>query len=68
MPPKRKGNELCLSDRVKLLDASKTKSQRDLAKRFSISLGTVNKILKEKDETMKRFFDGENKDSKRKKL
>ena len=40
--PKKK--QLCLEQRVRLLDDSKTKSQRELARAYGISLGTVNTI------------------------
>lgn len=63
MPPKRK--ELTLSERVRLLDESKTKSQRTLAKEFAVSLGTVNAIVRAKESIMKRYNSGENKDNKR---
>ena len=63
---KSKQKYLSLEDRVKLLDESKTKSQRELASSFNVSLGTVNKVIKERKEIMERFLSGENKEQTRK--
>ena len=63
---KSKQKHLSLEDRVKLLDESKTKSQRELASSFNVSLGTVNKVIKDRKEIMERFLAGENKEQTRK--
>ena len=63
---KSKQKQLSLQDRVNIIDQSNKKSQRELASSFNVSLGTVNKVIKERNQIMERFLSGESKEQTRK--
>ena len=65
MTTRAKRNGLSLKDKVKLIKASSSSSQRQLADRFNVGRSQVNRILKRKAEFMEAYEDNECLDRKR---
>lgn len=57
--------QLTLGEKVRILEASKSSSQRNLSKDFKVSLGTINTVLKNRDQIMTQYLSGESSDTKR---
>ena len=65
MTTRARRNEVSLKDKVKLIKASSSSSQRQLADRFNVGRSQVNRILKRKAEFMGAYEDNECLDRKR---
>ena len=58
-------NELTLKEKINLIDASRTQSQRQLADQFNVGKSQVQRILKRKAEFMEAFEENQRSDKKR---
>ena len=65
MTTRARRNELSLKDKVKLIKACSSSSQKQLADRFNVGRSQVNRILKCKAEFMEAYEDNECLDRKR---
>ena len=61
---KARHNELTLKEKINLIDASRTQSQRQLADQFNVGKSQVQCILKRKAEFMKAFEENQRSDKK----
>ena len=61
---KARRNELTLKEKINLIDASRTQSQRQLADQFNVCKSQVQRILKRKAEFMEAFEQNQRSDKK----